>query len=704
MMRWPDFIGSVRAKLVLIALLPPLVMVPVLAALLFYWGDAAYDRLLVSRVSAELITANQYLERVLDANRRALAGFADSAQLARAISPPVRPSSDRLRETRDGMRGETAMVSGLADLLQQTADREGFDFMRLLDTEGRIVAGSGEAPLGRKADWPVVRDALNGRKGAEIGIFDAQRLAEISPELARRARIELVASADALPDARPAETRGMMIHAAAPVWNAQGHLTGVVVAGVLLNNNLDFVDTINKIVYPEGSLPLGSQGTATLFLGDVRIATNARLFGGGQAQPAQRAIGTRVSRAVHEAVLGQGKTWLGSAQVVNDAYMSGYEALTDGSGERVGMLYVGYREAPFMRVKYMLFASLIGLFTLVMVASSALLLWRMRVLFRPLENMDAAMAAVESGDAAARVGRVGGHDEIARLAEHFDGLLDTLQQRNAQLSRLNAELDSKVIERTQELAQALDDLRAAQQQLIRSEKLAAIGQLTAGVAHEINNPIAVMQGNLDLLRDELGDEAGPLHTELGLIDVQIHRIRVIVTKLLLFARPDEFAGYIDSVDVNATVIDCLLLVRHELKKNHIEVTQSLQATIKVRINANELQQVLINLAVNAAHAMPRGGLLSFATQDWDGKGVRIEVRDTGSGIAPAHLARIFDPFFTTKKTQGTGLGLSISLSLIERYGGTIAVDSPAGEGAAFNIYLLAEPDFRQQEDFDSMSA
>lgn len=679
MLKLPDFLGSVRAKLVLIVLLPPLVMVPALAGLLFYWGDAAYDKLLVSRVSAELITAHQYLDRVLDTNGRAVAGFADSARLTRAMT--------------DG---------GLRELLQETAAAERLDFVRLLDAEGRIVAGSGDVPVGRKEDWPVVREALNGRKSVAIDIFSAAQLAEISPELARRARVPLVPTPNAAPDPRSEETQGMLIHAAAPVWNAQGSLAGVVVAGVMLNHNLDFVDTINDIVYPEGSLPLGSKGTATLFLGDVRIATNVRLFGGDRGESGTRALGTRVSQKVRDAVLGEGRTWLDSAFVVNDWYVSGYEPVLDGAGRRVGMLYVGYLETPFARVKYTIFATLIGLFAAVMAASSALLLWRARRVFKPLETMDATMAAVEAGDVTARVGAVPGRDEIARLAEHFDRLLDTLHERNAELSRLNTELDFKVIERTRELALALEELRAAQKQLVRSEKLAAIGQLTAGVAHEINNPIAVMQGNLDLVREELGEAAAPVKNELRLLDEQIHRVRVIVTKLLQFARPDEFAGYVETVDVNAAVADCLVLVRHELKKGDIAVVQELRATRPVRVNRNELQQVLINLAVNAIHAMAAGGRLTFVTADWEGKGVRIGVRDTGAGIPPEHLARVFDPFFTTKKTQGTGLGLSISLALIERYGGTISVDSRPGEGTEFSVFLLAEPEFREQEGLDTI--
>ena len=118
---------------------------------------------------------------------------------------------------------------------------------------------------------------------------------------------------------------------------------------MLLNRNLPFIDHINGIVYPEGSLPFGSQGTATLFLDDVRISTNVRLFG---ADPTNRAIGTRVSQTVRDEVLGRGGTWLDRAFVVSDWYVSGYQPLADGAGQRVGMLYVGFLEQPFTLLKY----------------------------------------------------------------------------------------------------------------------------------------------------------------------------------------------------------------------------------------------------------------------------------------------------------------------------------------------------------------
>lgn len=661
--------SAVRYKLLLLVLLPPLAILPALLALIVYWGNTSLDRLLIYKVRAELAIARQYMERVLDSDRRAIEGLAGSVQLARA-------------------RERTAELRGL---LQEVARVEKFDFLNVLDAKGAIVATTGAKPPGRPRDvWPVVATALRGKSQVALDIVTPEQLGEIDGALQERARIPIVRTPNAAPDGKTEETRGMIIHVAAPVQDADGLILGVVEGGVLLNHNLDFVDNINSIVYTDGALPLGGKGTVTIFLDDVRIATNVRLFEG------TRALGTRVSLAVNNAVLGEGRTWLDSAFVVNDWYVSAYEPVLDSFGKRVGMLYVGYLEAPFQEIKRNVLTSIVMLFGAIILIGSVLLLRRARTIFHPLERMDATMDAVKHGDARARVGDVAGNDEIARLAQQFDQLLDAHERHNQELRNLNAELDKKVLERTRELGNAVDELRAAQKQLVRSEKLAAIGQLIAGVAHEINNPIAVMQGNLDLMREILGD-APAIATEMRLLDEQVHRIHLIVTKLLQFASPDEFAGYIETVDVNAAVTDCLVLVRHEMKRGNILVAQELRATRRVRINRNELLQVLINLVVNAVHAMGSSGTLTLVTEDWREDGVAIRVRDTGTGIPPEMLGRVFDPFFTTKKTRGTGLGLSISLSLVERYGGTIAVRSEPARETEFAVLLLVEPVFSERQ-------
>jgi signal transduction histidine kinase len=307
--------------------------------------------------------------------------------------------------------------------------------------------------------------------------------------------------------------------------------------------------------------------------------------------------------------------------------------------------------------------------------------------------MNRTMTAVEQGDMHARTGGTQTRDELGSLSHHLDELLDTVQQQNEELKAWGDQLDRKVVERTIELEKTNKLLVQAQQQLVLAEKLAAIGEITAGVAHEINNPIAVLQGNLDVLRDALGSAAKPVQGELQLMDQQIHRINTIVTKLLQFASPGEFAGYVETISVNDVVMDSLVLVRHLLNQSNIEVVHNRYATFAVPINRGELQQVLINLYTNAIHAMKDGGKLTIETSDWQdesgARGINIAVADTGLGIKQEDLARVFDAFFTTKRQGGTGLGLSISYTLVARYGGTITVKSELGTGTEFVVKLLA---------------
>ncbi|MBC7469964.1 MAG: HAMP domain-containing protein, partial [Ramlibacter sp.] len=310
------------------------------------------------------------------------------------------------------------------------------------------------------------------------------------------------------------------------------------------------------------------------------------------------------------------------------------------------------------------------------------------------EQMNRTMRQVEEGQSAARVGPVEARDEIGALATHLDQLLDVIDEKTGSLQRWGEELDRKVAERTRELATSTESLQQTQQQLVKSEKLAAIGQLTASIAHEINNPIAVIQGNLDLMREMLGAHAAPVAAEIKLLDEQVERMRLIVTQLLQYARPTEYAGYVEALDSGRVLEDSLVLVGHLLARTRIEVGRRFLATARVGCNRQELQQVVINLLVNAIHAMPQGGVLTLATRDTqraDGRsGVVIDVGDSGPGL-PAHvLERLFRPFFTTK-SDGTGLGLWISLGLVERYGGSIeAHNAPAG-GAVFSVTLWTEP-------------
>jgi len=663
---------SIRTRLLLLALIPLGVVLPLAMAALAYWGGGYLDRLLVAKVRSDLAVARGYFERVTDGVGRSVANLAASERLARTLRKA---------------RGEEERA--VADLLVSTQLEYKLDFLHFLSVD----YARKEVPLGSNkhdaSTWPVIAAALDGKATTETEVFSPPQLFAISPTLAARARTTLVATPNARPDQHEAEMRGLVIHSAAPVHDAAGNLIGVLTGGVLLNKNLDFIDSLNAIVYPPGALPFGSAGTATLFLGDVRVATNVRLFGD------TRAIGTRVSQAVYDTVLGKGLTWLDRAFVVSDWYVSAYEPLLDSRQQRIGMLYVGFLEGPFIDARKQAFSGLIVLFALAMlIAGVFAVLWARRV-FKPIERMHATMHAIEGGDAEARVGAVPSQDELGIVATHFDRMLDRLQSQATALKRWGASLDAKVAARTAELEQAVTDLKAAQSQVVMNEKLAAIGQLTAGVAHEINNPIAVIQGNLDVLRDLLGPQAEPVAPEIKLIHEQVLRIRLIITKLLQFARPQDYVGYLEPTDPAQLIQDSLLLVRHLLKTGNIAIEQHVDSTRQIICNKNELQQVVINLLVNAIQAMPEGGVLRIAVDDWDEAdmpvGIQLYVEDSGPGISKADLERLFEPFFTAKKSGGNGLGLWVSKNLIERYGGHLTATSAPGAGARFTVWLRCEP-------------
>ena len=635
-------------------LLPLAGVLPLVGAILLWWSNEAFDRVLITKIRADLAVAQGYFERTLAEVGASTVAIAESRALHDALAAP--------RERQ-------------AALLEQMRHRERLDFVNLRAADGSVRV----THRGTTLDDPGERPGRIDHHG--VVVISLAQLAALAPELRERVAVPLVHTRNAAPTTREAEDRAMVLLATRAVLGTQGQLLGQVQGGVLLNRNLAFIDHINEIVYPEGSLPFGSRGTATLFLDDVRISTNVRLFGGEREE---RAIGTRVSRAVRDAVLGEGRTWLDRAFVVSDWYVSAYLPLIDLAGQRVGMLYVGYLEQPFTRLKYAMLAAIGAVFFAVMVLAAFVSLRWARSIFRPLEQMEATMRSVQAGTLDARVGPVASGDEIGRLAGHLDHLLDAVGEKTHELQRWNAELDAKVAERTRELEQT-------QQQLVKSEKLATVGQLTASIAHEVNNPIAVIQGNLDLMRELLGAEAAArVAPELTLVDAQIERMRLIVTQLLQFARPAEYAGYVDSVDVSRLIDESLVLVQHLLAKTRIEVRRDFRATRAVAINRQELQQVFVNLLVNAIHAMPEGGRLELSTFD-AGTEVWCEVADTGPGLAPELLAQLFQPF-TTRKKEGTGLGLWISRGIVERYGGDIRAGNRGDgvQGARFVVVLKAE--------------
>lgn len=675
---------SIRRRLLALVLLPLLGVLPILVAILLWWGDRAIDELLTTKVRSDLAVANGYFDRVMAEVGTGATTVAESHGLRQALASPDPTAVQRLLASYRARSGLSFLVWRAPDGRPLMADWGPVD-----PDPAHPTPGWPEDAVGLPDDAIAAPGiALTGRdRRVHVMIMEGRALARLAPHERDRIAVPILPTQGARPSAREVEDRAMVLVAASPVRDDQGRLRGHVQAGVLLNRNLEFIDRINEIVYPRGSLPFGSQGTATLFLEDVRISTNVRLFAAGTDE---RAIGTRVSDSVREAVLDRGRTWLDRAFVVNEWYVSAYEPLIDHRGQRVGMLYVGFLEQPFTLLKWLALAGVGVTFLAVMAAAAWLSLRVARGIFMPVERMEWTMRRVEGGDMDARVGSLPLADELGRLAQGLDHLLDVIVDKTRALQQWNAVLDARVAERTAEL-------QAAQRQLVRSEKLAVIGQLTAGMAHEINNPIAVIQGNLDVLRQALGAQATAVLPELRLIDQQIERMRLIVTQMLQFARPGEFAGYVESVDPQAVVQDSLVLTDHTLRQRGVRVERPGAANLRAAINRQELQQVLVNLIMNAAHAMPNGGTVTLScsarTLEDGSPGVVIAVADQGPGLPDSVRDGLFQPFVTHKK-DGTGLGLWISRSIVERYGGDIRARNrraDEGGGAEFTVWLRSEP-------------
>jgi len=641
---------SVRLQLLVMALVPLMVLLPVLLVMGISRWNNDYNNLLIAKVESELQVAEQYLQRIVGATGTSVEALAASLAIQKAAE--------------DGR---------LNDFLTSEKDALGLDFLSIVQPTSIDE---------HMQKWPVVQSALTGTARTAVDLFEADDLLMIDVALAEQAELILIPTEAAVPSDKVAETRGMMIHTAAPV-SINGSQR-VLVGGILLNRNLDFIDTINTLVYQRKNTAEDPRGTATLFLEDVRISTNVRLFEN------VRALGTRVSAEVRSAVLDQGQTWLDRAFVVNDWYISGYLPIYDSFDQRIGMLYVGFLEEPFRLVKRDAIAMMWIAFIGVLIVFIPVFLRLAGGIFSPLERMTKTMRRVETGDLTARnnLNRTGG--EIAEVSHHLDHLLDQVQERDKQLRDWADGLNVRVEERTAQLQEANQKLETTYKQLVMSEKLASIGEITAGVAHEINNPVAVIQGNVDVVRLTLGEQAEPVKTELDLIDRQIMRIGGIVGKLLQFARPSDYGKFEEYVNLRDVTQESLGLVDHVYASKDIDVKLEFSDVPDVKIDPSELQQVIINLIINAVQAMDGKGILTIQSHllERDGKnGVCLTFHDSGPGISKDTINTIFDPFFTTKRAKGTGLGLSISQTIIQTAGGIITADNHPEGGALMSIWL-----------------
>lgn len=494
--------------------------------------------------------------------------------------------------------------------------------------------------------------------------------------LAEQAYMEFIYTPKAAPRPENKEINGMMLKAAASVKDENGKLIGILYGGKLLNRNYEIVDRVKEIVY-KGEIYKGREkGTATIFQHDLRISTNVPNENG------ERAIGTRVSKEVSNAVLVKGEPWLDRAFVVNLWYITAYEPIKNINNEIIGILYVGMLEKPYIDTANRVMLTFTLLAFLCVVFLLVILYFSTTRIINPLQKMVIATQEIAKGDLSHKV-EVNSKDEIGYLADSFNQMTTDLKGAEEKLIEWGKTLERKVEERTKELTEM-------QSHLIQSEKLASLGKLAAGIAHEINNPLGGILIYSNLLLEDT-DKNSPHYENLKKIVKETSRCKDIVKGLLEFARPKE--PEMSSVNINEIVERSLAIMERQALFQNIAINKTYANNLpRIVADSAQLQQVFMNIILNSAEAMDGKGVLTLSTSlNPDESYIEISFSDTGCGINEEDKKRLFEPFFSTKEVgKGTGLGLAISYSIIQKHKGTIKFQSQVGEGSTFTVKIPVE--------------
>ncbi len=543
--------------------------------------------------------------------------------------------------------------------LQRIRESEYLDILTLIDKEGNVLVRArnpenyGDQLNDEMVDWIF----LNKEVIVKTQIISKNELQKESKELADRARIALVSTPKARPREEIEETSGMIIKAAAPVFDYDGNLIGVLYGGKLLNRNYEIVDKVKDMVYKSEKYKDKDIGTATIFQGDLRISTNVMRTDGA------RAIGTRVSEEVYNRVIEKGTPWIGRAFVVNAWYITAYEPIKNIKGQVIGILYVGILEEKFTDMRINIVSTFIGVTILGIAIAFAVTLVLANSIVKPVSRLTTASRYIADGDFSYKVD-IKSNDEIGELGNIFNFMVRSIRER-----------DTKI----KEFAQA---------KMAEAERLAMIGQLAAGVAHEINNPLTGIILYCDIVLKSMPED-DVKRKNLEKINHEAMRCKSIVKGLLDFARHKK--PETKEASVNQTLETTLSLVKNQPLFHNIDLKNDLDQSLPlIKIDAGQIQQVFMNIIMNAVEAMDGKGDLSIKSQlSEDEKYIEISFTDTGPGIKSECLKRIFEPFFTTKDAShgGVGIGLAISYRIVRNHNGRVDVTSEMRKGTTFTIKL-----------------
>jgi len=648
---------KVRYRLIWLVTAPMMLTLVLLIGISFYWTTQYTWQNTLESVSDKLKVAENSIEILQSRQRDSLRYFANSYHFK---------SYDKLSKSDDEVNAWIA----------EHNSQPNFDYIRW--TSIRSLADK-------------IRYERLAKSRSYFDVLTADSQKKLDPSLPAHARVST--------GENEFETRGMFSRTIYPVRDDKREIVGYLESYILLNNSNRLVDRIRDLIYPHPSGLYGNTGTVTIFLDDLRISTNVPVNDSGD-----RAIGTRVSDAVRNKVLLKGENYLNYAYVYNRWYISAYQPLYNQDDLVVGMLYIGQELWPMLKVYLINLAEIACVVILVMTFTVIFAYRNSKDLFTPIEKIANVVDKIRAGDERQRIGTLGISDkhELSLLASQFDAMLDLLSEKNRAIQSAANLLEFKVERRTASLKQKTDELEQhiellhhARDRLVTSEKLAALGKLTAGIAHEINNPVAVILGNIELIKLEMTGSNTDLTEEVTTILQQVDRINNITSSLLQYSRSGGVQDMLALHDINEIVKEGITLVHTGSNARRIHFVTYFAASGEVECNRNQMLQVIVNILMNAIQSMNSEGSLTVMTENWleesKALGCIVHIQDKGCGIHPDALNTIFDPFYTTK-SDGTGLGLAVSQSLINRLGGQIKVKSEPGSGSTFSIYLKSYAD------------
>jgi len=569
-------------------------------------------------------------------------------------------NDDLFKAVREGKREK---LEGLRDLIRTDSDiqvpdvHHRLDMVSIVNADGKTFFRAGNPRVsGDDMLWDsVVRQCIETRKPqASTELMPIDKILLENPALSERANIDIVETPRSIELKEKRLHEGMVMRVAYPIKDEKGKLLGILTGGILLSRDSGIVDKVRETVYHDEKYNGRDMGVATIFQGGVRIATNV------MTRENQRAIGTTLSKEVYDRVILEGTDWVGRAFVVNDWYITTYTPIYNLDRTLIGILYTGILEAKYRDMKWKMIWTNMGITALGMIIALIISLGLGRRIIRRIRILTGAAQAVAAGNLDYRLtpSKISGFNI---LDEAFNNMSKSLKDRDERLQKLH-------------------------EQLVRSAKLTALGEMAAGVAHEINNPLGGILLYSNLVLEDIPED-GTARENMTKIIHQTNRCKSIVQGLLDFARKP--AGTMKPLQINDVIRTALNLVKDQSIFHGIRVEARLAENIpEIEGDPSSLEQVFINLFINAADAMKeKGGELKIAT-DLKGDRVRVSISDTGQGIDREHLPHIFEPFFTTKGPgQGTGLGLSIAYGVIKSHNGTIDAESTPGSGTTFMISL-----------------